>query len=150
MLEVKRLRTADCVVGGFRFGQNMLKALVGGRGFDGNAPGGPSPWSTERSTAWEPVRPELVVEVRYDHVTGGRFRHETKLLRFRPSKGAQAMRFRSTAARGKSGQAQCAAGQNTQHEPCIRRSGKRVLSRRDSRNSRRFCQNRTTGLCCFR
>ena len=35
---------------------------------------------------WTPLRPELVVEVRYDHVTGDRFRHGTKLLRWRPDK----------------------------------------------------------------
>jgi ATP-dependent DNA ligase len=43
-------------------------------------------WSTERSGEWEPLRTELVVEVRYDHVTSDRFRHGTKLLRFRPDK----------------------------------------------------------------
>ena len=37
----------------------------------------------------EPLRPELVVEVLYDHVTGDRFRHGTKLLRFRPDKPAR-------------------------------------------------------------
>ena len=55
-------------------------------GFTGRAPGGPSRWSTERSGEWEPLRPELVVEVRFDHVTGERFRHGTKLLRWRPDK----------------------------------------------------------------
>ena len=55
-------------------------------GFTGDAPGGPSRWSTERSTEWVPLKPKLVVEVRYDHVTGGRFRHGTKLLRWRPDK----------------------------------------------------------------
>ena len=63
-----------------------LEHLVEGPGFTGDAPGGPSRWTTERSAAWQPVRPELVVEVRYDHVTGHRFRHGTKLLRFRPDK----------------------------------------------------------------
>jgi ATP-dependent DNA ligase len=130
MLKVKRLRTADCVVGGFRYGQNTdvvgslllglydaqgkldhvgftstipaaerpaltrrLEALRGGPGFDGNAPGAPSRWSTERSTAWEPLRPELVVEVRYDHVSGNRFRHGTKLIRFRPDKAPSQCTF---------------------------------------------------------
>ena len=41
---------------------------------------------TGRSAQWQPVRPELVVEVRYDHFTGHRFRHGTKLLRWRPDK----------------------------------------------------------------
>ena len=55
-------------------------------GFTGKSPGGPSRWSTERSGEWRPLKPELVVEVRYDHVTGDRFRHGTKLMRFRPDK----------------------------------------------------------------
>src|ERR1700761_147674 len=123
MLKVKRLRTADCVVGGFRYESNSrqvgslllglydaqgrldhvgftatitdeerpaltrrLEALVEAPGFTGSSPGGPSRWSTERSGKWQPLRPELVVEVRYDHVTGDRFRHGTKLMRFRPDK----------------------------------------------------------------
>ena len=123
MIKVKRLRTADCVVGGFRYlssrpevgslllglynAQGLLdhvgftstianderpaltrklEALQGSPGFSGKSPGGPSRWSTERSGEWQPLRPELVVEVRYDHVTGDRFRHGTKLMRFRPDK----------------------------------------------------------------
>ncbi len=123
MLKVKRLRTADCVVGGFRYAAKggevgslllglysaegkldhvgftsaipagerrdltrRLEAMVEPPGFTGNAPGGPSRWSTERSGDWQPLRPELVVEVRYDHVTGHRFRHGTKFLRWRPDK----------------------------------------------------------------
>jgi ATP-dependent DNA ligase len=70
-----------------------LEALKGGPGFTGNAPGGPSRWSTERSTEWQPLRPELVVEVRYDHVTGGRFRHGTTLLRWRPDKAPEQCTF---------------------------------------------------------
>jgi ATP-dependent DNA ligase len=123
MLKVKRVRTADCVVGGFRYLEGsplvgslllglyddagrldhvgftsgfagvdraaltrQLEALSGGPGFTGDAPGGPSRWSDERSAAWTPVRPELVVEVSFDHVSGGRFRHGTRLIRFRPDK----------------------------------------------------------------
>ena len=123
MMKVKLWRSADCVVGGFRYAQNAphvgslllglhdasgklnhvgftssfsraerieltekLEPLKGGPGFTGDAPGAPSRWSNERSTAWEPLRSELVVEVSYDHVTGGRFRHGTKLLRWRPDK----------------------------------------------------------------
>jgi ATP-dependent DNA ligase len=126
MIKVKRSRTADCVVGGFRYQSQSpevgslllglhnaqglldhvgftstivnaerlaltqkLRALGAPPGFTGRAPGGQSRWSTERSGEWEPLRPELVVEVRYDHVTGGRFRHGTKLLRFRPDKPAR-------------------------------------------------------------
>jgi ATP-dependent DNA ligase len=55
-------------------------------GFTGNAPGGPSRWSTERTGEWEPVAPQIVVEVGYDHFTGGRFRHGTRFLRWRPDK----------------------------------------------------------------
>jgi ATP-dependent DNA ligase len=123
MIKVKRRRTADCVVGGFRFASKggevgslllglyndqglldhvgytsslaakerhawtrQLQALAGPPGFTGNAPGGPSRWATERSTQWQPLRSELVVEVLYDQVTAGRFRHGTKLLRRRPDK----------------------------------------------------------------
>jgi ATP-dependent DNA ligase len=126
MLKVKQLKTADCVVGGFRYGANSrevaslllglydeggkldhvgftsaipaderaaltkrLEALVEAPGFTGDAPGGPSRWSTERTGEWEPLRPELVVEVRYDHVTAGRFRHGTKFLRWRPDKAPE-------------------------------------------------------------
>jgi ATP-dependent DNA ligase len=68
-----------------------LEGLVGtqgstGVGFTGRAPGGPSRWSSERSGEWKALRPELVVEVRYDHFTSGRFRHGTKFLRWRPDK----------------------------------------------------------------
>ncbi len=123
MIKVKRVRTADCVVGGFRYATDKpvvgslllglyddqglldhvgftsgfasvdkfaltktLEALKGEPGFTGDKPGGPSRWSTERSTHWTPLRPEMVVEVSFDHVSGGRFRHGTRLLRFRPDK----------------------------------------------------------------
>jgi ATP-dependent DNA ligase len=123
MVKVKQLKTADCVVGGFRYESHgrevgslllglydeqgkldhvgftstiadeerpaltkRLEALREAPGFTGKAPGGPSRWSTERSGDWEPLRPELVVEVRFDHVTGDRFRHGTKLMRWRPDK----------------------------------------------------------------
>ena len=63
-----------------------LEKLDGGKGFTGRAPGGPSRWSTERTGEWTPLKPKLVVEVRYDHVSDERFRHGTKLLRWRPDK----------------------------------------------------------------
>lgn len=63
-----------------------FEALRKPPGFTGNAPGGPSRWSTERTGEWEPVDPKTVVEVAYDHFTGGRFRHGTKILRWRPDK----------------------------------------------------------------
>jgi ATP-dependent DNA ligase len=123
MLKIKNLRTADCVVGGFRYAEKAktvgslllglydedgllnhvgfcsgiktaekkeitarLEKLIEPPGFTGRAPGGPSRWSTERSTEWQPLKPELVVEVQYDHFTGGRFRHGTRLMRWRPDK----------------------------------------------------------------
>jgi ATP-dependent DNA ligase len=63
-----------------------LKPLIAPPGFTGNAPGGPSRWSTKRSGEWQPLQPKLVVEVCYDHFTGDRFRHGTRFLRWRPDK----------------------------------------------------------------
>lgn len=130
MLKVKRIRTADCVIGGFRYGQGSelvgslllglyddegllhhvgftsgladidkaaltakLEQLIAPPGFTGDAPGGPSRWSTERSSKWQPLKPKLVVEVRFDHVTGNRFRHGTRLLRWRPDKTPRSCTF---------------------------------------------------------
>ena len=124
MQKIKQRRTADCVVGGFRYASSgkdsigslllglydrdgflhhvgfcsgfskaerrelvpKLEALVKAPGFTGRAPGGPSRWSTERSTEWQPLRPKLIVEVEYDHVSGERFRHGTGFVRWRPDK----------------------------------------------------------------
>lgn len=74
-----------------------LEALIAPPGFTGKAPGGPSRWSTERSGEWEPLKPQLVVEVRYDHVTDNRFRHGTKLMRFRPDKSPKQCTFEQLA-----------------------------------------------------
>lgn len=63
-----------------------LEALVQPPGFTGQAPGGPSRWTTDRSAEWQPLSPKLVVEVQYDHFSGGRFRHGTRFLRWRPDK----------------------------------------------------------------
>jgi ATP-dependent DNA ligase len=63
-----------------------LEAVKGRSGFTGKAPGGPSRWSTKRSAEWQPLRPKLVVEVSFDHVTSDRFRHGTRLIRWRPDK----------------------------------------------------------------
>jgi ATP-dependent DNA ligase len=63
-----------------------LEPLIGAPGFTGKVPGGPSRWNSGKESEWEPVRSELVVEVLYDQVTGDRFRHGTKLLRWRPDK----------------------------------------------------------------
>lgn len=123
MVKVKPERTADCVVGGFRYATkgNVVGSLLLGLyddqgllnhvgftsgiparerkalttdlekrieppGFTGSTPGGPSRWKTDRTDQWQPLRPELVVEVKYDQVTAGRFRHGTGLLRWRPDK----------------------------------------------------------------
>ena len=70
-----------------------LKKLVAPPGFTGDAPGGPSRWSTARSAEWQPLRPTLVVEVRYDHITGNRFRHGTGLVRWRGDKAPKQCTF---------------------------------------------------------
>jgi len=131
MLKIKNLRTADCVVGGFRYGTNTkqvaslllglydeagllhhvgftsglantdkaaltkkLEALIQSPGFTGAAPGGPSRWSKSgRSADWHPLKPTLVVEVQYDHFTGHRFRHGTRLLHWRPEKDPRLCRL---------------------------------------------------------
>ena len=135
MLKVKRLRTADCVVGGFRYGSNSrlvgslllglydddgllhhvgftsaipaaekpqltkrLEKLIAPPGFTGDAPGGPSRWSTDRSADWQPLKPKLVAEVRYDHVTDDRFRHGTRFIRWRPDKAPRQCTFEQLSA----------------------------------------------------
>jgi ATP-dependent DNA ligase len=65
---------------------DRLEPLIEAPGFTGKAPGGPSRWNDGKESAWEPLRSELVVEVLYDQVTGQRFRHGTRLLRWRPDK----------------------------------------------------------------
>jgi ATP-dependent DNA ligase len=123
MQKIKLQRTADCVIGGFRYAEKKrmvgslllglydadgrlnhvgfcsglktaerealtkkLESLIEPPGFTGRAPGGKSRWATERSTVWQPLKPTLVVEVSFDHVTNGRFRHGTRFLRWRPDK----------------------------------------------------------------
>ena len=71
------------VVGGGRLDQEPVDQPPG---FTGSAPGGPSRWNTARTMEWEPLKPVLVVEVRYDQITSGRFRHGTGFLRWRPDK----------------------------------------------------------------
>jgi ATP-dependent DNA ligase len=130
MQKIKRHRSADCVIGGFRHAEralagrkvvgslllglydekgllhhvgftsaltakekpaltDRLEAMATTRSFTGNTPGAPSRWSTKRSSEWVPIKPKLVVEVSYDHFTGGRFRHGTTILRWRPDKKPQ-------------------------------------------------------------
>ena len=121
MYKVKRLHTADCVIGGYRTGddghlaslllglyedatlhyvgftsslnaedrahlERELKKLQSDSAFTGRSPGGPSRWSRGKSMEWIAVKPQIVIEVGYDHITGGRFRHGTRALRFRPDK----------------------------------------------------------------
>jgi len=130
MVKVKHMRTADCVIGGFRYAEKKkvigsillglyddegllnhvgfcsgfndaervaltpkLEKLIRQPGFTGQAPGGPSRWSTKRTSEWEPLAPKLVVEVQYDHFTGGRFRHGTRILRWRPDKAPKQCTF---------------------------------------------------------
>jgi ATP-dependent DNA ligase len=52
----------------------------------GRMPGGQSRWSAGKDLSWEPLRPELVAEVRYEHVMAGRLRHGGRLVRFRPDR----------------------------------------------------------------
>lgn len=122
VVKVKRVYTADCVVGGFRLskdGKNIgslllglydadgllhlvgfvgsmsageraraaqvLKPLVTEESFTGARPGGMSRWGS-RETQWHPVKPKIIVEVQFDRVTGQRFRHGAKFVRWRPDK----------------------------------------------------------------
>ncbi|HMJ92123.1 MAG TPA: ATP-dependent DNA ligase [Candidatus Acidoferrum sp.] len=124
--KIKLIRTADCVVGGFRYAEKKrvvgslllglydddgklnhvgfcsgfkaeerealtkkVEKLIAPPGFTGRAPGGPSRWSTKRSAEWQPLAPKLVVEVGFDHVSGDRFRHGTRFIRWRPDKAPQ-------------------------------------------------------------
>jgi ATP dependent DNA ligase C terminal region len=77
-LPLSRVFSADSIV--------RAQAIRGEPGFTGNAPGGPSRWSSDRPSDWQPLRTELVVEVSYDQVTDGRLRHGTRLRRWRPDK----------------------------------------------------------------
>jgi ATP-dependent DNA ligase len=123
MQKIKKQRTADCVLGGFRYLEKKplvgslllglyndeglldhvgfcssisaeerpaltkkLEKMIKPPGFTGKAPGGLSRWSTKHSMEWQPLDNRLVVEVQFDHFTGGRFRHGTKFLRWRPDK----------------------------------------------------------------
>ncbi len=49
-------------------------------------PGAVSRWNTDKDLSWVPLRPELVVEVSYDHLQGNRFRHTTQFRRWRPER----------------------------------------------------------------
>jgi ATP-dependent DNA ligase len=125
VVKVKKHKTADCVIVGFRWSDKvegqistLLLGLYDAKGkldFVGHAsgfpaavrrelherlpplreegfisdrriPGGQSRWSQGKELDWNPVRPEIVCEVRYDKLERNRFRHGTRFLRFRPDK----------------------------------------------------------------
>ncbi len=119
MMKIKRVRTIDAVVAGWRPGKDpdTVGSLILGLYDDGGklhivghssglkaaekralvgklAPyetgerghGDPSRWQSERELEWISLRPELVVEVTFDHASGGRIRHGTKILRWREDK----------------------------------------------------------------
>src|SRR3954471_18514890 len=56
-------------------------------------PGAQSRWSAGKDLSWEPLRPELVCEVKYDHLQGDRFRHAATFLHWRPDKPAADCRY---------------------------------------------------------
>lgn len=144
MLKIKHVRTAECVVAGFRFhksGEDALGSLLLGlfddtgvlqhvgvtssftmparrallkglaplrrnalrnhpwREWESKAanasrmPGARSRWSAGKDLTWEPLRPERVCEVKYDHLQGDRFRHAATFLRWRPDKPPEACRY---------------------------------------------------------
>ena len=140
MMKVKHERTADCVVGGFRWHKtggvvgSLLLGLFDGHGVlhhvgvasgfsaarrqelvatldpyrndaagghpwlgegtpAGRVPGGQSRWSAGKDLSWEPLRPDLVVEVAYDHLQVDRFRHATSLVRWRPDRNPESCTY---------------------------------------------------------
>jgi ATP-dependent DNA ligase len=145
MLKIKHVRTADCVVAGFRLykdrtdavgslllglyddaavlhhvgvtssftmamRQQLLQELAPLRedaleshpwrawagamvGDAQRMPGAQSRWSGAKDLSWEPLRPQRVCEVKYDHLQGQRFRHATTFLRWRPDKPPQDCRY---------------------------------------------------------
>jgi ATP-dependent DNA ligase len=119
MVKVKRVRTIDAVVMGYRPGKEegtVGSLILGLYDEDGKlhivghssglratekrmlveklrpyetgkrGHGDPSRWKNEKELEWIDLRPELVVEVTYDHTSGGRIRHGTKILRWRDDK----------------------------------------------------------------
>src|SRR5688572_26026650 len=119
MVKIKRIRTIDAVVVGWRPGkeEDTIGSLILGLYDDAGelrvvghssgfkaaekrelvarlAPyetgergsGDPSRWDSDRELEWITVRPELVVEITYDHTSGGRIRHGAKILRWRDDK----------------------------------------------------------------
>ncbi len=126
MVKVKRVRTIDAVIAGYRPGKepqtvgSLILGLYDGKGelhvvghssglraaekralLERLAPyetgkrghGDPSRWKNEKELEWIELRPELVVEVTFDHTSGGRIRHGTKILRWREDKAPQECRL---------------------------------------------------------
>ncbi len=125
MVKIKRLRTADCVVVGWRPGKeegtvgSLILGLYKGKdlrvvghtsglsakrkrelvaelepyasGERGSAD--PSRWAADRDLEWVALRPELVVEVSFDHVSAGRIRHGAKIIRWRDDKDPAECKF---------------------------------------------------------
>jgi ATP-dependent DNA ligase len=81
----------------------LPKMLEPGHLSDRRIPGGQSRWSRGKELDWNPVRPELVCEVRFDKLEGNRFRHGTRFLRFRPDKDASACTWDQVRPRRKRG-----------------------------------------------
>jgi ATP-dependent DNA ligase len=125
MVKVKRVRTIDCVVAGWRPGKeagtvgSLILGLYDGDQLrimghtsgltakrkrelvgelkpyetGGRGSGDPSRWDTGRELEWIELRPELVVEITYDHASDGRIRHGSKILRWREDKDPRECRF---------------------------------------------------------
>ena len=147
MAKIKHLRTADCVVAGFRWHKNGPGTMVGSlllglwndagqlqhvgvtasftevkrrelvefleplprRRAGGSSlaewkeweaaaegkrlPGATSRWNRGKDLSWEPLRPELVCEVAFDHLQGDRFRHGTTFRRWRPDRTPESCRY---------------------------------------------------------
>ena len=137
MQKMKSMRTAECVVGGFRYASkgklvgSLLLGLYddGGLlhhvGFTSNIPNDREAGAHEAAREarqgaglhrpgarraeslehralgeWEPLAPKLVVEVQYDHFSGGRFRHGTSFLRWRPDKAPRSAPSRRSSRKG--------------------------------------------------
>ncbi len=125
MVKIKRLRTADCVVVGWRPGkeEGTVGSLILGL-YDGDelrvvghtsglrakekrelvakltpyetgerGSADPSRWAGDRDLEWVALRPELVIEVTFDHVSDGRIRHGSKIVRWREDKDPRACTF---------------------------------------------------------
>jgi ATP-dependent DNA ligase len=123
MIKVKHERTADCLVAGFRWHKKGAGTMIGSlllvveltplradaledhpwrdwavaqeeaSAKGQRLPGATSRWNRGKDLSWEPLRPERVCEVAYDHMQGTRFRHAAKFLRWRPDKRPQDCRY---------------------------------------------------------